>query len=189
MNNVTEHILLAARNEDINSWVNILVIVVLAVFWAIGGILKSKAKNTDDEDHEEPGHKPSRKPSNTVNSLKEAFFQQLRQVHPAVPAQRKKTIHPQTVNQRPTSKKSVYTGHKFPKKQEVQPGIDERMDFIGEPIKGVIDKSVKERPKAETESVLEAFIDYADTDELRRAILHYEILGKPLSLRETSLED
>jgi hypothetical protein len=26
--------------------------------------------------------------------------------------------------------------------------------------------------------------DYDDTEKLRRAILHYEILGKPLSLRE-----
>jgi hypothetical protein len=32
----------------------------------------------------------------------------------------------------------------------------------------------------------EILSDYADPDELRRAILHYEILGRPLSLRDPS---
>jgi hypothetical protein len=32
----------------------------------------------------------------------------------------------------------------------------------------------------------EILSDYDDTEKLRRAILHYEILGKPLSLRDPS---
>ena len=31
-------------------------------------------------------------------------------------------------------------------------------------------------------------IDYSDPEALRKAILHYEILGKPLALRDTSDE-
>lgn len=36
----------------------------------------------------------------------------------------------------------------------------------------------------ESEYLSELLKDYADPEELRRAILHYEILGKPLSLRD-----
>ena len=36
------------------------------------------------------------------------------------------------------------------------------------------------------DEVSEPVLDYDDTDELRRAILHYEILGKPLSVRDPS---
>jgi len=38
----------------------------------------------------------------------------------------------------------------------------------------------------ETEYLSELLLDYADPEELRRAILHYEILGRPLSLRDPS---
>jgi hypothetical protein len=36
------------------------------------------------------------------------------------------------------------------------------------------------------EYLTELLADYADSDQLRRAILHYEILGRPLSLRESN---
>lgn len=36
----------------------------------------------------------------------------------------------------------------------------------------------------ESEYLSELLTDYADPEELRRAILHYEILGRPLSLRD-----
>jgi hypothetical protein len=39
---------------------------------------------------------------------------------------------------------------------------------------------------AEAEHLPEILSDYAEPDELRRAILHYEILGRPLSLRDPS---
>jgi hypothetical protein len=41
-----------------------------------------------------------------------------------------------------------------------------------------------ELPQAE--DLAEILLDYADPEELRRAILHYEILGRPLSLRDSS---
>jgi hypothetical protein len=33
-----------------------------------------------------------------------------------------------------------------------------------------------------------AVIDYSDPDALKKAILHYEILGKPIALRDASDE-
>ena len=40
------------------------------------------------------------------------------------------------------------------------------------------------RSEAEREGEFEVFLDYEDSDEIRKAILHYEIFGRPLSLRE-----
>jgi hypothetical protein len=52
-------------------------------------------------------------------------------------------------------------------------------------VKGLQDRRVSESEQLPESAYLsEILTDYADPDELRRAILHYEILGKPLSLRE-----
>ena len=42
MNDLLEQIILAARNNDVEGWMNILFVVVLAVLWAVGGIVKAK---------------------------------------------------------------------------------------------------------------------------------------------------
>jgi len=55
---------------------------------------------------------------------------------------------------------------------QVQPAIEQLTQLISKPV---------ERP--EPGLAMESLLDYADPEELRRAILHYEILGKPLSLR------
>jgi len=53
-------------------------------------------------------------------------------------------------------------------------------------------KKLEEKPTgitAETpqpKHLPELLLDYEDPEKLRRAILHYEILGKPLSLRDPS---
>ena len=74
-----------------------------------------------------------------------------------------------------------------PEMPEVQTGIEELPEYITEPVEGLKDKYAHisaEKPAAESalQSLLD--LDYADPDELRTAILHYEILGRPLSLRE-----
>ena len=38
----------------------------------------------------------------------------------------------------------------------------------------------------ESKYLSEVLLDYVEPDELRMAILHYEILGRPLSLRDPS---
>jgi flagellar biosynthesis/type III secretory pathway M-ring protein FliF/YscJ len=48
-------IILAIRSDDVGGWMNILVVVLLAVFWAIWGILKARAKKNESEDDEEQG--------------------------------------------------------------------------------------------------------------------------------------
>jgi len=57
----------------------------------------------------------------------------------------------------------------------------ESKELISKPLE---DKDTAIRAKTpQAKYLAEALLDYADPDEIRRAILHYEILGKPLSLR------
>src|SRR4030042_3496810 len=51
MNDLYTKIILAAR-DDIEGWMNILFVVILAVFWALGGILKAKSKRFITEQDE-----------------------------------------------------------------------------------------------------------------------------------------
>ena len=47
-------ILAASRNDDENSgWIQLLVFVVMAVLWAVGGIIKAKSKKQNPEDDEQ----------------------------------------------------------------------------------------------------------------------------------------
>jgi len=61
----------------------------------------------------------------------------------------------------------------------------ELLEPIGKTIKGLQDKRAYELEEMpESEYLSELLSNYANPEELRRAILHYEILGKPLSLRD-----
>jgi len=206
-----------------DKWTNVLFVVVLAVFWVVGSIIKAKAKKPEGEDEKEgqlsrkPGGKLREvaeriekelsqlsrervsKPPEHAEGLEKESFEQARP--PAGPAARKEypapreVVRPHPVTERvPTRKKpvSVLTVEvpKEPKLSpvmpEVQTGIEEPPEFISKPVEVLKDKYAgipAATPPAESalESLLE--LDYAGTDELRIAILHYEIFGRPLSLR------
>jgi len=190
MNELLAQTILAARNEDIEGWMNILIVVVLAVFWAIGGILKARTKKPEQEQEQLAG-KPTRRQPPADTGVQKELFQQSRDARAAVAASarqyrrqveqlRRKVRHPRPFVQATIPKKPmpVITSEaveepKLPAlKPEVQPAVEELPQLISKPV---------ERP--EPRLAIESLLDYADPDELRRAILHYEILGKPLSLR------
>jgi len=65
--------------------------------------------------------------------------------------------------------------------------IEELPEFTSETLKKLEAKPVgiaATAPKVQEAS--EPILDYADTEALRKAILHYEILGRPLSVRDPS---
>jgi hypothetical protein len=49
---------LAARNDDVEVWTNLLYFLVLAVVWAVGGILKAKSAPKIKDQHETEQDKP-----------------------------------------------------------------------------------------------------------------------------------
>jgi hypothetical protein len=72
-------------------------------------------------------------------------------------------------------------------KAQIQPDIRELPQFTSKAVKELDDKRLARPARlAPAEYLSELGLDFADPDELRRAILHYEILGKPLSLRDPS---
>lgn len=147
-------IVLAARNNngDDRGWVQLLVFVVMAVLWALGGIAKAKA-----------------------NKIKESDF-------PAEPPESDEARPklPQGYPQKPVQKISVKKHIPAPEPIVAEKKQEPAIKSLIEPQIGL---EMPREPVAEYPR--EPVLDFADTDELRKAIIHYEILGKPKSLRAT----
>jgi len=223
MNALLGQIMLIAQGQDVHRWTNVLFVVVLAVFWVVGSIIKAKTKKPEGEGEKEG--QLSRKVGGKLKEAAERFQRELSQLgsdraqepreqaqglqkqsfpqaaRPARQPAARKAFRPTTeavraqplarrvpIRKRPTSKAT----EEVRKDQESSPlmpavhtGIEDLPEFIDQPVEGLTDKYAHisaERPA--TKSALEPLLDldYADTDELRRAILYGEILGKPLGL-------
>jgi len=184
-------IILAARNDDVEGWMNILFVIILAVFWAIGGIIKARTKKIEEGKETATGKPPRRQPQ-VVKGLTRQLFQQPRPAHAVGPAPgrkhprqaeqpARKITHAQAIAERITAKKEPVPVPtvKAPAEPKL-PKLTPQLKPAGEGFPEVISKPVE---TLQAGLAAESLLDYADPDELRRAILHYEILGKPLSLR------
>ncbi|MHC4464276.1 MAG: hypothetical protein ACYS30_23040, partial [Planctomycetota bacterium] len=74
MNELLEQIILAARRRDTESWMSILVMVVVAVVYGLSTILKAKARKPQDQDEEESTHP---KPGSKLMEIAERFQKEL----------------------------------------------------------------------------------------------------------------
>ena len=232
MNELLAQIILAVRRRDTEGWMNILVVVVIAVVYGLSAILKAKAKKpAEKEEKEGPlGRKPGSKLKEVAERFqkelselsrdrvhqprehpeglqKESFKQARRPVGPAAAAPRpyRPAVQPPrpkvAVPQRAVDKfapeaeqPSRLQSVKPPAEPElslpsskVQPDFEELPQFTSKAVKGLgARRGAIPAEMAEADYLPEILSDYADPDELRRAILHYEILGRPLSLRDPS---
>jgi hypothetical protein len=72
-------------------------------------------------------------------------------------------------------------------KPKPKPAVQETPEFIAKLSVTPVESPAPSEPEQPPgEYLTELLADYADSDQLRRAILHYEILGRPLSLRESN---
>jgi hypothetical protein len=177
--------IIIARNDDVENWMNILFVVIIVVFWALGGILKARARNAKEESEEPQSDKPARKRPLTSTDLKKEFFKQLGFSHPAGQGSRQYRRQIEQLRRRITRPRPTSLNMGTEKKSISIPSLEERPKPTSEPVIELKDKDVvaiqQEMPGAAFAA--KSPLDYTDPDELRRAILHYEILGKPLSLR------
>ena len=150
MINISETVLLARNDDGGGEWVQLLVFVVMAVIWAVGGILKAKSNKVgEDKSDEQP--QPLR-----LNSIREM----LKGPQPQKPmAPPKAPVRPRLAVQK-----------------ELTPAVDLNLEEVKK-----VDLSVKKKQKPEPTA--KSLLDFSNRDDLRRAVLHYEILGKPISLR------
>ena len=159
MNAFLTQIVLAARNQDSENggWMQILVIVVMAVFWIFGGILKAKSGKTGQGNEAQPEDEDLRR-------RREQRRDQLLQ---------RKIVHTQPFEQPKDLKLSLDAPRK-----EVE-------ELVNRPGRELVKKRAIRVEKVESEAAVSSpLLDFSTSDKLKEAILHYEILGKPLSLRD-----
>ena len=160
-------IILAARSID-GGWGQLLVFVVIGIFWIVSFIAKAKEnkiKLVDEEGEEEELAKP-------VDPRRPQPQRRIQQQRPVSRPERqgadaaRSGKHMSSQKRRALSTASVERSVKLADKTVAGVGADVVSPEIG------------------YEIAASPVVDFADPEELRRAILHYEILGKPLSMRE-----
>ena len=194
MNELLAQIILAVRRRDTESWMNILVIVVIAVVYGLSTILRAKAKKPAEKEEKEGPL--GRKPGSKLKEIAERFQKKLSELsrdRMYEPPKRAGGLQKESFQQarRPA-------GPAAPGPRPYRPGVQQPRSKVAVPQRAVEKFAAEaERPRrlqtikplaemAEAEHLPEILSDYADPDDLRRAILHYEILGRPLSLRDPS---
>jgi hypothetical protein len=203
MNYILAQLIVAAqsRNDRDGSWMQILVFVILAIFYAVGSIVKAKAKRDVQKKEKQIPGKPARKAPARPQAESTIELQMLKQLfgipekpapseqprpqvtkpqvaRPQVQPPRRKVVRPQPAIGRKAAIKTE-EAVKIPTfEPQVQPKLEKVPGLTGEaevPIE-----------ISQTKYLSGILSDYDDAEKLRRAILHYEILGKPLSLRDPS---
>jgi len=213
MNYILAQLILAARRSDDKDtgWMRILVIVILAVFYAVGSIVKAKANKTALKKEEQMPRKPGTKPPESVRAPK-AFKKTPYQAavprpvgrtpssqarpqvaKPQVQPPRRKVVRPQPVGRKPPTKAGEAIElpiifeplevSKVAAPPKLEPELGELPEFIGEPKAKRVAMPAEIQPAKYLSGILS---DYENPERLRSAILHYEILGKPVSLRPPS---
>jgi len=191
--------LFLAAPEDVDKWMNILFVVVLAVFWVLRGLFRDKVKEseTKSSSKEQPTRKPVQRSSERARALWEQFLEQTR--HPSEsPLQKSERAPVPHQSQTTISKSAVHKAapvsspeHLLQSKQaisslDISPSEPDIPDIVLD-TQVLPESSIKTVDSfSEVFYVFESLFDYSDPEELRKAILHYEILGKPLSLRGQS---
>ena len=208
MDDLLLQIILARRNNDTESWMNILFVVVLAIFWLVGGIVKAKANKSQAGKKGNLARKPPRKPPLHSREAREQMLSRLQrptdsaqgqhqQSRPAGQKPRMKFADLQAAVRKfaveaeqafqATTKEPTPELKPVSKEPPIKADIVELTEPTVKTVKGLQNKQASEPVQIpEPEYLSELLTDYADPEELRRAILHYEILGKPLSLRDPS---
>lgn len=186
--------LVLGQNDDVGEWINILVFIVLGLFWLIGGLVKNLTPKKDRRQGGKTLSKPSRSSpparNRTLGRDRETWGQRLarkaEQIQAAA-AERAREIERQVQGQPARSttgpRRVLKPTDRPPAPNEdtaAQPGPEGPTELgpdLAMSLKYPSTARTKDRQPAVT-------IDLDDPKVLRQAILHYEILGKPLALRE-----
>lgn len=208
MNHLWAQIIGVLEDSDMDKWTNILFVVVLVIFWLGGGLLKilgGKAQKRRQQRQgpaqphlikPQPGAAPA--PKRPVRPAPK--IQPRPQIQQPKPPKRM-VVRPRAAVPRPTSakpdvelapvellKEPQHKGQQLsvptPKPAQVKPEFEELPQFTAKTVKKLAPKDarlISQTPP--TKYLADILADYADAESLRTAILHYEILGKPLSLR------
>jgi hypothetical protein len=194
--------IVAARRQDDTPWMQLLIFVIVAVLYGLGGIIKSRARKLGEKKQEGPGSSggrprpaagrgaQSRAPGSQAGRSGADWGARTQRPQPQSP--RRKISRPQAQQRRPAASKKPLA--------IIRPAVQglEKEELIV-PIaraqakqrtaggRRQVSKATAQSPAAEEGpgvSYLEDLLTgEAGPDELKRAILYSEIIGKPLCLR------
>jgi hypothetical protein len=180
MNDLVTQIVCGARwlDAEDSGWTQILVFIVMAVIYALGSIAKTKKVKTKE------GEEPA-KGGLAGESLNPPGKQQITKAGlPHTPRTGRRVIIQPVTDRQPAVVSTEVA--------QVQPA-----HTLSPPLgRQVIELAARTSSEKETKGVqipsevpvpaylTEILSDYADPEKVRKVILHYEILGKPLSVRE-----
>jgi len=171
-------ILLSARNRnsDDGGWRQILVFVVIAVFYGISYIIKAAKAGKPEEQQEKGKPQARRSPVQRLKQKEQRPVSKGVRVKPrrAIQALHREISQPHPVVEKMTSK--------MPETLE-ETAIQAEM--IRKPLQGPKGLKSSDIGISKTKEIFgnKPLIQFDDSEMLRKAILHYEILGKPVSLR------
>lgn len=197
---VTQFVL--ARRDDDGGWIQLLVLVVFAAIYALRGLLKAKGAGANDSSEAKRTAKPTYTPRAGRGATSRTVPRQSRprpgagpppaQPRPQRKAQARRILRPvQAPPPLPETKKEtpLVSNVQLPDLAAITSSFGQG-DLV-EPAAATAGPRV-EAPRAmalesgEDDYLADILADYADPEQLRAAILHYEILGKPISLRDPS---
>jgi hypothetical protein len=236
LNDIVVQFGILGQGSDMEGWVDLLVILVMAVLWAIGGLVKAgRSKAAQRREREGPAKLPQREPRASWQErlarkaveiqraaeakgkeMAQRFEQEVgrreqggRPSRPAGritirPGQRGEPImvyekprtqpaperQPQAARQRQAKEAGAAAQQSQPIETMTVTELREIAPMAGEltePPKPLAPSQARPaKPSEPTGFDPAAIIDYHDPDALKKAILHYEILGKPVALRGSS---
>ncbi len=178
---------LLLQGED-GGWMQLLVFVVVGVLYALGGIIKArKRKGAVEEEDESPGAPPPpelpREPLRGISRPKQPQGSPLRRKSVLETFVEEITRAAQLDVQAPQPQKLAQPLR--PARIETEP-VQLPKKPVGETIAAIQPKRLAVEAKQQAQAADLPLIapELGTTDDLARAILDYEILGKPVSLRD-----
>jgi hypothetical protein len=198
---------LAQRGDD-EGWTNLLFFVVVAVIYVVGAAVKAMKEKSGDEQQPRRAsrsqtpqrgrvaHQVSRRPQRPAGAAtrstqpprrpqKRTTFADLREAARRFAAEAERAFQPQETESTTKTASQPASPPARPPASPVRPEIKPIIEPVVPQIKGLSakDKQLANMRAASAQQLSDLLADYSDPQTLRKAILHYEILGPPLSLR------
>ena len=178
-----------AEKGDPEAWIQLIIFIIIGLVYGLSALFKSRFEG-DEELEEEPEQSPARRNRQTMQ-------------RPRIPQtpriSRDKLKSSPEPEQEPEFKQTKPARNKPDKpKQPIGASIrKKKSDFFSDPDKPLLSPGTKGKihrsggGDKNTESPQESTSAFGipDRTELQRAIVHYEIFGKPISIRQEDRED
>jgi hypothetical protein len=200
MNSLFETILAARRSPGVDTWMPFIIIAVIIVFNVVRAIvsnIKSVSEKTNaDRSKRRPvpfrktgGYVSSDKNYKTLEQLREERIAQIRSAFgiPTPPSERKLVSPPPppAPPAQPTPPRQQFVKKQVPQYKRIRPAVrhDENYDKASEAPNAVKtgQQTASHHSQADAGKVFDFF--FHSQQDLQKAILYQEIIGKPLALR------